>query len=63
MIWQSGVTTTGSALATTDDIHSYGAGIRLQALREQNVWVGVDIAKGPEEYAWYVQVGHAWWAI
>jgi hypothetical protein len=47
-------------LDTRDDIFSVGAGLRYQALQEQNVWVGLDIAKGPEEYAWYIQVGHPW---
>ena len=47
-------------LDTRDDIFSFGAGLRYQALQEQNVWVGLDIAKGPEEYAWYIQVGHPW---
>lgn len=48
------------ALDTSDNIFSFGTGIRFQALKEQNVWVGLDIAKGPEEYAWYIQVGHPW---
>ena len=47
-------------LDTLDDIYSFGAGLRFQVLPEQNVWVGLDIAKGPEEYAWYIQVGHPW---
>ena len=24
------------------------------------LWVGVDVARGPEEYVGYIQVGHAW---
>jgi hypothetical protein len=47
-------------LDTLDDIFAFGTGLRFQALKEQNVWVGLDIAKGPEEYAWYIQVGHPW---
>jgi hypothetical protein len=47
-------------LDTTQNIKSIGAGVRYQALQDQNVWVGLDIAKGPEEYAWYIQVGHPW---
>ena len=45
---------------TEDDIYSYGAGIRFQALKEQNIWLGIDIAQGPEDKAWYVQMGHPW---
>ena len=57
----AGFTNAGDpTLETEDDIVSFGAGLRFQALREQNVWVGLDIARGPEEYAWYIQVGHPW---
>ena len=45
---------------TEDDIRAYGAGIRFLALKEQNVWLEVDVAKGPEDYAFYIQVGHPW---
>jgi hypothetical protein len=45
---------------TKDDIRAYGAGIRFQALKEQNVWVELDVAKGPEDYAFYIAVGHPW---
>lgn len=45
---------------TEDDIYGYGAGIRFQALKEQNIWLGIDIAQGPEDKAWYVQMGHPW---
>ena len=47
-------------LSTGLTIKAYGAGIRFQALKNQNVWLGFDIAKGPEEYAWYIQMGHPW---
>jgi len=45
---------------TADTIKAYGGGIRFQALKSQNVWLGLDIAKGPEEYYWYIQMGHPW---
>jgi hypothetical protein len=43
-----------------DDIYTYGAGIRFQLFTEQNVWIGLDIAQGPEESNWYIQIGHPW---
>ena len=46
--------------STSQDIKAFGAGIRFQALKNQNVWLGIDIAKGPEEYFWYIQMGHPW---
>lgn len=42
------------------DIYNYGVGGRYKVIEEQNVWVGLDVAKGPEEWNWYIQVGHAW---
>lgn len=45
---------------TEDDIYGYGVGMRFQALKEQNIWLGIDLAQGPEDKAWYVQMGHPW---
>jgi len=45
---------------TAQNIKSIGAGVRFQALQEQDVWIGLDIAKGPEDYAWYIQIGQGW---
>ena len=45
---------------TDQNIRSYGLGGRYKIFDAQNIWVGIDIAKGPEEYAWYIQVGQAW---
>jgi outer membrane translocation and assembly module TamA len=45
---------------TQDDIRAYGAGVRFLALKEQNLWLEVDVAKGPEDYAFYISAGHPW---
>ena len=45
---------------TEQSIYSYGVGARYKIFDVQNVWIGIDIAKGPEEYNWYIQVGQAW---
>jgi len=45
---------------TGDDIYSGGAGIRYHFMPEQGLWLGVDIARGPEDWHWYVKIGHAW---
>ena len=45
---------------TEDDILAGGLGMRWQALREQNVWIGLDLARGPEEDAFYIQMVHPW---
>ncbi len=41
-------------------IYSYGLGARYRIFDVQNIWVGIDIARGPEETNWYIQVGQAW---
>ena len=43
-----------------DDIYSFGAGGRYKVIEEQNVWLGIDVARGPEETNWYIQASHAW---
>lgn len=45
---------------TDDDIYNYGIGLRYLALPQQDAWVGVDIARGPEDTAWYIQMGSSW---
>lgn len=57
----AGFVDSGQAVSDTeDDILAAGIGFRFQALPRQNVWLGIDVAQGPEETAWYVQVGHPW---
>lgn len=41
-------------------IYSCGLGTRYKVFDAHNVWMGVDIARGPEDWNWYIQVGHAW---
>ncbi len=45
---------------TDDDIKTLGLGLRYLALKEQDAWVGIDIAEGPEDTALYIQMGNAW---
>jgi len=45
---------------TDQNIRSYGLGGRYKIFDAQNIWVGIDIARGSEEVYWYIQVGHAW---
>jgi hypothetical protein len=45
---------------TQQDIYSYGLGARYKIFDAQNIWVGIDIARVPEDYNWYIQVGQAW---
>lgn len=42
------------------DIYNVGMGARYKLLEQHNLWVGLDVARGPEEWNWYIQVGHSW---
>jgi hypothetical protein len=43
-----------------NDVDAIGAGVRYLYLPDLDLWVGADVAWGPEDTAWYIQVGHAW---
>jgi len=43
-----------------DSIYNFGVGGRYNIFEAHNVWVGLDIARGPEDWNWYLQVGHPW---
>lgn len=43
-----------------DTVYSKGAGIRYFIARRFGAHVGLDIAKGPEDTAFYLQFGHPW---
>jgi hypothetical protein len=37
-----------------------GIGVRYLFADDLGLWIGADLARGPEEDVWYIQVGHAW---
>lgn len=43
-----------------DSIYNFGVGARYNIFEAHNVWVGLDIARGPEDWNYYIQVGHPW---
>ena len=45
---------------TANEIDAFGFGMRWLALPTKNVWVGLDLARGPEEDAFYIQMVHPW---
>ena len=45
---------------TGDDIRTIGVGGRFLAFREQDAWVGIDVAQGPEDLVVYIQIGSGW---
>ncbi|MFC1689134.1 hypothetical protein ACFL0N_00570 [Pseudomonadota bacterium] len=43
-----------------DSIYNFGFGGRFNIFEAHDVWVGLDIARGPEDWNYYIQVGHPW---
>ena len=37
-----------------------GAGVRYLIARRLGLYVGIDVARGPEDTAFYLQVGNGW---
>ena len=52
--------TTGKDEKTNSTAWNAGAGFRYLIARELGLRMGIDIARGPEEWAFYVVVGSAW---
>ena len=43
-----------------DWAYSLGGGIRYFLANRFNLYSGIDVARGPEEWAFYIQFGHYW---
>lgn len=57
----AGWTDAGSARALTDEsVHAGGAGFRYLIARRLGLQAGLDVAKGPEQWALYVVFGSSW---
>ena len=48
------------AFETGDNIYAGGVGARYFMMRDLGLWLGVDVARGPEDWYGYITVGHAW---
>jgi hypothetical protein len=51
---------TSSSFSDAGSVSSWGAGFRYLVARRLGIYMGVDIAKGPEDTAFYLQAGSAW---
>ncbi len=51
---------TGPIIEDTDWAYSVGAGFRYLLARKYNIYSGLDVARGPEQWAVYIQFGHYW---
>jgi len=56
----AGNTSGGIRETTEETVYSKGLGFRYLAARRHGLRVGIDIARGPEDTAFYIQVGNAW---
>lgn len=56
----AGRTSAIGASDETTNVYSKGLGLRYFIARRFGAHVGFDIAKGPEDTAFYIQFGHAW---
>jgi len=56
----AGRTTAIGASDETTTVYSKGVGLRYFIARRFGTHVGFDVAKGPEDTAFYIQFGHAW---
>ena len=45
---------------TTNSAASGGAGFRYLLAREFGLRAGIDVARGPEDWAFYIIIGNAW---
>jgi hypothetical protein len=52
--------TWGTHFSDADSISSAGAGFRYLIARRLGIYMGLDVARGPEETAFYIQAGSAW---
>jgi hypothetical protein len=43
-----------------DSASAWGGGIRRLVARRLGIYMGIDVARGPEETAYYIQAGSAW---
>jgi len=43
-----------------DSVNAWGVGLRYLIARRLGFYMGVDIARGPEDTAFYIQAGSAW---
>ena len=57
----AGHTTASTIVGVRDEsVVAGGIGIRYRIARKLGMQVGIDVARGPEETAWYLTVGSAW---
>jgi hypothetical protein len=52
--------TGGTSFGDSGTVVAKGVGLRYLIARQLGIYMGADVARGPEETAFYIQVGSAW---
>jgi len=52
--------TGGTSFGDSGTVVAKGVGLRYLVARQLGIYMGADVARGPEETAFYIQVGSAW---
>jgi hypothetical protein len=47
-------------MSDASNLYNRGAGFRYHVARRYGFFMGLDFARGPEDYVWYIQAGSAW---
>ena len=50
----------GRSFSDGDTVSAWGVGLRRLVARRLGIYMGADLARGPEETANYIQAGSAW---
>lgn len=56
----AGMTESTDAQEDFNDIYAGGSGFRYLLARKVGMWTGIDVARGPEDWAFYITIGSAW---
>ena len=52
--------TKDESFSDSPTVYSFGTGFRYLIARVFGVRAGIDVAKGPDDFAWYIVFGHNW---
>jgi hypothetical protein len=50
----------GTSFGDAETVWGAGGGLRYLMARHYNMFAGIDVARGPEDWAYYIIVGQ-WW--
>ena len=48
------------SFSNAQTVYNYGAGFRYLVARAFKIRAGIDVAKGPDSFGWYIVFGHNW---